>query len=479
MITITRRLARQFRAAMRRARLGRTASWPDGFIHFAAGSEGLRIRVASLTLALEYRQSEVFPDQDLWLPVHLLEVVAGRTDDIITLEADDKYHIRARWSDRGIPQLVNQTLEPPQTVTWPELPKSYAANPPQLWSALRDGVGAAARDRLRYALDCVQLRGSAGQIVATDGHHVLVQGGFELPRPEDLLVPASPILGWKDIAPGDVVNVGSAGDWINFASGPWTVSLLVEKDNRYPEVEGCFPQVAASVAQLEISDADAVFLERTLPSLPCDDEQYRPATLDLNGQVIVRGRGEGQNQPTDLVLTGSRLEGEPVAVNTSRQYLAHALALGFRRFALFGPQSPILAESDERRYLWAVLDAESAIKPASDAIRIESTGLSPPVIVKSSRCRKQNMSKPESSAAAAASESPPSPAMAKGGKRGKRPRAAIAGPAIEQAVALRTALLAAVQQTNELLRALKQQRRQDRLVASTLASLREIQKEAG
>ena len=47
--------------------------------------------------------------------------------------------------------------------------------------------------------------------------------------------------------------------------------------------------------------------------------------------------------------------------------------------------------------------------------------------------------------------------------------------AVEQLVALRETLQAAVQRTNETIRVLKRQRREDRLLKSTLSSLRQLQ----
>ena len=54
-----------------------------------------------------------------------------------------------------------------------------------------------------------------------------------------------------------------------------------------------------------------------------------------------------------------------------------------------------------------------------------------------------------------------------------------AGSPIEQAALLRDALRVAARQANELLRSLKRQKRQTRIVESTLASLKELQKVAG
>jgi hypothetical protein len=50
---------------------------------------------------------------------------------------------------------------------------------------------------------------------------------------------------------------------------------------------------------------------------------------------------------------------------------------------------------------------------------------------------------------------------------------------IMQAMALRAVLRETLVQTNELIRALKRDKRQSRLVASTLASLKQLQKVAG
>jgi hypothetical protein len=58
-----------------------------------------------------------------------------------------------------------------------------------------------------------------------------------------------------------------------------------------------------------------------------------------------------------------------------------------------------------------------------------------------------------------------------GGKAGRQTAAA----PIEQAVALKASLLQSLSQTSELIRTLKRQKKQSRLVASTLKSLKELQ----
>ena len=66
-----------------------------------------------------------------------------------------------------------------------------------------------------------------------------------------------------------------------------------------------------------------------------------------------------------------------------------------------------------------------------------------------------------------------------GAKPVKRARTRPTASTIEQALALRDALRGVAQQAGELARSLKQQKRQARIVATTLASLKELQKVAG
>lgn len=62
---------------------------------------------------------------------------------------------------------------------------------------------------------------------------------------------------------------------------------------------------------------------------------------------------------------------------------------------------------------------------------------------------------------------------------GKPARKSVAISTIEQALALRNTLRNVARQAGELARSLKQQKRQARIVATTLASLKELQKVAG
>ena len=70
----------------------------------------------------------------------------------------------------------------------------------------------------------------------------------------------------------------------------------------------------------------------------------------------------------------------------------------------------------------------------------------------------------------------PSPTGDKTAAKPKRSPASKRPSPIEQAIAFRDSLRVAVVQANELIRSLKQQKREARLVQTTLASLKQLQK---
>ena len=80
--------------------------------------------------------------------------------------------------------------------------------------------------------------------------------------------------------------------------------------------------------RFEAVGGDARFLADALDRLPGADEGDAPATLDLNGRVAVRARGES-GPATELVLARSSYTGPPARAAMNRSYLARAARLGF------------------------------------------------------------------------------------------------------------------------------------------------------
>ena len=158
----------------------------------------------------------------------------------------------------------------------------------------------------RYALGCLQLRGATGEVIATDGRQILVQGGFPFPWDEDRLVPHTPLFGCRGLPRDLPVSVGQTDAHVAFRVGDWTIWLTIRTDARYPRVRDVIPDERVPVTRLQLAPDDATFLEQGLERLPGRDALYAPVTLDLNGQVSVRAQADRSSPVTELVLAHSR-----------------------------------------------------------------------------------------------------------------------------------------------------------------------------
>src|SRR5581483_6659216 len=97
-----------------------------------------------------------------------------------------------------IPQARSYAVPELKTLAeHPAAPRAFQAAYPELWDALAHASVIATERSTRYALDCIQLRGKAGQLAATDGHQLLVHQGLSFPWKDDLLVRRTPLLSCK------------------------------------------------------------------------------------------------------------------------------------------------------------------------------------------------------------------------------------------------------------------------------------------
>jgi hypothetical protein len=225
------------------------------------------------------------------------------------------------------------------------------------------------------------------------------------------------------------------------------------------------------VASFQLPAAERDFLAKSLARLPGSLALHFPVTVDLNGAVAIRGQDEGQTSVTELVLAGATRSGEPIYFNTNRRYLIRALEMGFETFHVFDAQAPVLCQDAGRQYVWALLDPALAIKPADDAIRIESpaagaeTASPPPT-----RRKIPAMAKPKPKPTQEQEDG-----LDEDAKVRQDEKQSSRFGAVEQAEALQAALREAASQAGELVRILRRDKRQARQLQTALASLREIQ----
>lgn len=373
MITISRALIRELKTVFSRG-LGITSRQTGPPVEFLVDQDGLRIRTQNQQVALEYRLPlEGLESQHVVSPFGLLRCCHGVKSDPVQLQVENE-KIRAEWQDAGIPQSIEYPVV--KCEEFPELPERLASNDFRLMVALGDACETATTDSARYALDHLQLRGSEGQVIGTDGRQLLIQDGFQFPWEGELLVPANRLLCCRELRRGKSVDVGSTAEWVVFRSGPWTVWLRINEKARFPDVMELVNQGTEPVATLQVPDKDADFICSALKPKPFHQEDAGKVTLDLNGEVTVRAREGGQEQQRDYILCRSERSGESLRINTSRDYFRRALQLGFREINLSGSDTPAFCREGHRTYVWALLTQADAVQHQSDAVRIESTSVS-------------------------------------------------------------------------------------------------------
>jgi hypothetical protein len=396
------------------------------------------------------------------LPAPALEEAQGRQGSIRLEQTTDK--VIVRWTEAGIPRVVEyDILDLTKLPPFPSRPSSFATNPPAVLQALDDAMHSAAIENIRYLTAKVQLRGS-GEIVATDSRQLFLQAGFTFPWKDNVLIPRVSLFA-ANVLPADVpVKVGRTATHVFLEVGPWMIALSADTQGRFPPAEQVIPKAARTIWTL--SSAEAEFLIRTLPRLPGEKDSDAPVTLDLNGQAVIRAREGEQSRPAELKLEQSKIVGSPLRLSTNRNLLLRGLQLGFREFRLVDADTPVLAQDSRRRFVFMPLPKDSAIPPSADATQItpeiEKPISSPSPLAK--RKKIMTMPHPKPAAATAPPRTTPNPPIL----------APLTDP-VAEAEAVQALLREGLGRISRLVGALKQQRRQSKIVRSALSSLRDLQ----
>lgn len=459
MITFSRSLARRLRITFSRG-MGITARQSAPAIEFHADADGLTIRTHNDEIAIAYHLPGEQPEQHFAVPFELLRTCEGSKGESVTLTLQDDM-ITAEWTDSSIPQMAQFELQ--SLDAFPDLPERMVSNPSRLIDALSAAVEVSDPDSTRYALNHLRLRSADGQIAATDSRHLLLQSGFAFPWENELLIPANRMLASPDLRRAEDVMIGHTDGKVCLRTGPWTTWLTTNETARFPQVDDVVPAVGSSTSTMLISDIDADFLIKTVKRLPSNDPLNHPVTLDLNGAVSIRSRGSEETPPTEVVLTSSRRDGDPIRISTNRNLLARAVAMGFRTVEVHSQESPLVCRDADRTYVWAALGKDGIVGSDPNAVRIESasSGNIPPTTLNKET----------------------TPAMSDTKLSTPRNRLSQSEPEsddcmrtpLQAAEALRDSLKESLTHTRELIAALKKRKKQSRLVENTLASLKQLQ----
>jgi hypothetical protein len=355
MLTFPRSLARGCRAVFRALQPARgwRASPPP--VRLLAGPDGLRLRLATPEAAAEYHHPCAAPEADLAVPLQLLADCEGADSTPVAVRPLPGGRVEARWEQAGVPHARDYDPGKAAPTPFPEWPNGATPNGPELLAAIGEAMRTADNCTGRYALSHVLLRGGKGEVVATDGRQLLIQGGFDFPFADEVLVPRVNLFGARGLPAAEVL-VARSEDHVLLRVGPWTFALAIAKGSRFPNVDAVVPAPGGNSTRWRLGTGEAKVLARALPRLPGADEELAPVTVDLGRPVAVRVRDGGQGHPAELLLPASAVEGKAVKFVTDRQYLARALRLGFDSFQVPGAGRPVACRDGRRTYVWMTLD---------------------------------------------------------------------------------------------------------------------------
>jgi hypothetical protein len=252
----------------------------------AEGSH-LRAHYRYDSLAVEYVETGSYhPFDSIRVPLDVLAEIEGRDDSPVVFEAMEPDRTDIRWHDHGIPKIRRCPVTPFGNIEpFSEAPTDWIVAPAGFLAALAEASEICTEEATRYALNCIQLRGSDQKIIATDGHQLLVSSGFDVPLDEDLLIRGSPIFACKTLNPEQSVQIGRTAGRVILRIGPWTLWNDIQRDVRFPSVEEAIHGADVVTTRLQLDPDDARFLVSSLDRLPGSDELNRPPTIDMNGKV--------------------------------------------------------------------------------------------------------------------------------------------------------------------------------------------------
>jgi hypothetical protein len=470
LIVLSRAQVRLFRSVLRRSVVEQVprGEWP--LVLCEAGEPGLRLSALRGDVGLCYREAGERTADTLVFRSSVLQQIEGRTPDPVTLEQAAPGKGRARWDEGAVPRVVDfETVTADSAPTLPRAPSEWAAMPDGFLTVMDEATQTTAKESGRFALSRIQIKGRAGQVVATDGKALLIQGGFRFPWSDDLLVPRVSAFGLRELAEERPVAIGRTERHVAVRAGRWTFWLAIDTSSRYPDAQTVVPRPSAGACRLSLNAADAAFLAQALPKLPGQDDDHSPVTFDLGRKALVRARAQGGDAVTEVELSRSRVEGS-ATLCIDRTILRRALQLGFVEVLVCKPDTPLLFRDSRRVFVTMPLDRQSALAPSPDAVRIASPVSGPSPTRKPSEQPPRGRRSP-TMPASHASNDPPSATRGNGAP-------AEGGPSLTELIAEAETLRASVQESSarltRLIAGLKQHKRASLAMRAAVQSLRQL-----
>jgi len=388
---------------------------------------------------LQYREIGEFDFTLCSLPWSGLQEVAKVGADDLTLTMEREQNC-VTWTENGTP-VERCYPDGPSDETPAFFPavEGWTPQSARLLTALNEASQTTAKESTRYALNCLLLRGKTRDMVATDSRQLLIQKGWEWP--------------WSD----DPVEVGRSEKHVVFRLGPWTLGFPIDTKTRFPSVDSIIPDSSVTLATLVLDEADHNWLAEKIPRTSRNSKQI--ATIELNGAVAVRCAEQDQSPDQEWILSQSRREGAETTFESDVCYLSRLHDLGLSRVEIPTGNSPFVARDSQQTYLWMGLSGEPSPRP-ENITRVASPRMRGAGSLSQPSPRKRNvMTKPKTTPSSSS-----------------EPAAEIdtVEQVIERATMVKTRLKDLQSEVQDLITALRGQKKQAKIVRNTIDSLQRL-----
>jgi hypothetical protein len=362
MLSITRALAHRLHTVFRRVLHpgGGAARLP---VVFQADSSGLSIRCEVSEIAVAYHEPGSFSSEMIVLPLEALKVCAGRDPAPVWIEETSPEQVRVQWDMEGFTRTQEfEAVAADDLPSFPATPASFDSAPAGFLAAFHEAAQTAANVG-RWALNRVQLRGGAGEVIGSDGKQLFLASGFGALAPADVLVPSLTVFDNRLLRNDGPAEVGFTDTRLclrllpeGSLAGGWQFSLRLDREGRYPDVAALLASLAAPTTRWLLGPGEAALLQKELPRLPKAADNTARLEVDLGETVVLQG-GLGWAKPGEaqIVLPRSQVIGEPLRFATNPLYLWRAVCLGFTEVQAQGAKQPLLCADESRKYAWMPL----------------------------------------------------------------------------------------------------------------------------
>lgn len=226
-------------------------------------------------MSVEYHHPASSDSFSLTIPLSALADCQGRGKGTVEFQSAADGKVEVRWEQSGVPYHRTYSSRETPATRFPTWPRRDTANDPSLLTVLAAAMEIPVNATGRLALQCIQLRGQ-GDVVAIDGHQLLIQGGFQFPWKDSVLVPRSTVFAAKEIPRAEAVRIAQSKTHVFVRIGGWTMALALETVARFPNVEQVIPKADLVTTRWRIGADEGPALAAMLDQLPAAREEQAP-----------------------------------------------------------------------------------------------------------------------------------------------------------------------------------------------------------